>query len=503
MSTGPSENRAHPVSSSPAAHGTTDALVSPLEAALKRMYADGLPHPVVKNYARLFEQVVKGDTGIITEDSLDPIGTIDTLEDIQGDEIYRAIGLRSVGQLAVIRLNGGLGSSMGMPNAKSLLPIRGNLTFNDLMIEQLKDLSTRTGHQIPLIHMTSFRTDEDITRVMRDAEYANPAGLPSTFQQHRHLKIYADTFSAANEADDTLNWNPPGHGDIYAALLATGIAENLLKAGKRYIFVANSDNLGATVTPEILGYLVHNHCPFLMETCERTEADKKGGHLARDKRTGQLVLREVAQAPTVQGQVVPEFSDITRYNQFNTNSIWLDLEHVVKMARLHDGCIPLPLIRNIKPVNTEDPTSRKAIQIETAMGAAIGVFGGARALQVPRERFMPVKTNNDLLLVRSDWYEVGEGGRILVHRECVDKPTPRIQLDAKYYGMIRDFSERVLVAPSLRSAESLTVIGDWIFEQPVEIRGSVTLRGRPGVTNRLPDEITILENTTLDLTTQP
>jgi len=204
-----------------------------------------------------------------------------------------------------------------------------------------------------------------------------------------------------------------------------------------------------------------------METCKRTEADIKGGHLARDKRTGQLILREVAQAPTVDGQVVPEFSDITRYDQFNTNSIWLDLEHVVKIARLHNGCIPLPLIRNIKPVNTEDPTSRKAIQIETAMGAAIGVFGGARVLQVPRERFISVKTTNDLLLVRSDRYHLSDGGRILPHHECGHNPIPRIKLDPKYYAMIGDFSERVLVPPSLRAAESLTVIGDWIFDRPI------------------------------------
>jgi UTP--glucose-1-phosphate uridylyltransferase len=197
---------------------------------------------------------------------------------------------------------------------------------------------------------------------------------------------------------------------------------------------------------------------------------------------------------------VPEFSDVTRYDQFNTNSIWLDLEHVVKIARLYKGGIPLPLIRNIKAVNTEDPTSRIAIQIETAMGAAIGVFGGARVLQVPRERFISVKTNNDLLLVRSNRYDLSDGGRIVPHPECAHKPIPRIKLDPMYYGMIRDFSERVLVPPSLRAAENLTVIGDWIFDHPVDIRGSVTLRGRPDEQNRIPAAVTRLQDITIDLT---
>jgi UTP--glucose-1-phosphate uridylyltransferase len=170
------------------------------------------------------------------------------------------------------------------------------------------------------------------------------------------------------------------------------------------------------------------------------------------------------------------------------------------MARLHDGCIPLPLIRNIKPINTQEPSSRHAIQIETAMGAAIGVFGGARALQVPRERVIPVKTNNDLLLLRSDWYDIAEGGHLVTTAECNGRPNPRIDLDTKYYGMIRDFTDRMIVPPSLRAAESFTVIGDWMFDRPIEIRGSVTLRGRPDTQNRVPDEISVLRDTTLDLT---
>jgi UTP--glucose-1-phosphate uridylyltransferase len=464
------------------------------------MRADGASAAVVRNYQRLLEQVLKGATGIIHDDVIEPVGDIDTLHHIRENETYRTVGMKALGQLAVIRLNGGLGSSMGMPNAKSLLPIRGNLTFNDLMIQQLRHVNEATGQHIPLIHMTSFRTDEDIIHVMREADVINPDGIPSTFKQHRHLKIYADNYTVANEATDSLNWNPPGHGDIFAALLATGLADTLLSAGKRYIFVASSDNLGATILPEILGYLVHNHVPFLMETCQRMDTDKKGGHLAREKNTGQLILREVAQAPMRDGHISSDFSDITRYEHFNTNSLWFDLEHIAKMARLHDGCIPLPLIRNIKPINTQEPSSRHAIQIETAMGAAIGVFGGARALQVPRERVIPVKTNNDLLLLRSDWYDIAEGGHLVTTAECNGRPNPRIDLDTKYYGMIRDFTDRMIVPPSLRAAESFTVIGDWMFDRPIEIRGSVTLRGRPDTQNRVPDEISVLRDTTLDLT---
>jgi UTP--glucose-1-phosphate uridylyltransferase len=455
------------------------------------------PAPVINNFIRLYREVIDGKTGVIEENTISSVQGIKTLQQLQDSNLYLDLGMNNLGRLAVIRLNGGLGSSMGMPNAKSLLKVRGELTFNDLMIQQLQQINTAINHTIPLIHMTSFRTDSDISEVMAGAGYTNPHSLPTTFTQHMHPKVYQDDLSLANEQIDENKWNPPGHGDIYAALLATGIAKKLLEAGIKYAFVANSDNLGATVAPEILGYLIHNHCPFLMETCRRTEADKKGGHLAVNKTTGQLLLREVAQAPTTNsGDVIPEFQDITRYNQFNTNSIWLDLEAVINLADLHDGCIPLPLIRNVKPVNPEDRTSRKAIQIETAMGAAIASFSKSLALEVPRDRFMPVKTNNDLLLVMSDWYQVTESGHIVVNQGLESRPAPQINLDSKFFGMIGDFQSRIKYCPSLKHASRLEVIGDWTFDQPVTVIGDVKLIGTPGGVHKVSELGSVLESQT-------
>jgi len=460
--------------------------MSAVDEAAKRMREAGQPEPVINNFKRLHEQVISGQTGIIHEKDIAPVGEIAILEQLRKDDLYLRTGMQHLDQVAIVRLNGGLGSSMGMPNAKSLLAVRGALTFNDLMISQLSRLNEDTGHDIPLIHMTSFRTDYDIQAVMNSANYANPGGLPYTFTQHKHPKLYLDDLSVAKEANEEHNWNPPGHGDIYASLLATGIAQKLISAGKRYVFVANSDNLGATVAPEILGYMIHHRCDFLMETCERTSSDRKGGHLARRVDNGRLLLREVAQAPTDdKGEVIPEFQDISKYNQFNTNSIWLDLNKVIQIAELHNGCIPLPLIRNVKPVNTEDRTSRKAIQIETAMGAAIEVFTNAQAIQVSRDRFMPVKTTNDLLLVMSDRYEVSPSGHLVLKGQLKTAQAPSINLEQTFFGMIADFQERVLVCPSLREASSLKVTGDWLFDAPVNIVGDVHLNGIIGVQHRV------------------
>mgnify|MGYP002630134492 CR=1 FL=1 len=459
------------------------------------MRRDGLPPAVIRNFERLFNDVLAGKTGVITEAEIEPLGEIDCFSKVTACNTTTEEGTSLLNKLAVVRLNGGLGTTMGLERAKSLLCVRDNLTFNDIIAHQLDELGKSTGVAIPLVHMTSFSTDSDVQQAMKPYGDLSPAGLPQSFLQHRHPKIYIDTMSPARESIDELNWNPPGHGDIYAALLATGLAQRLLALGKRYLFVANADNLGATIEPAILGYFAASGAPFLMETAERTKADAKGGHLARRKGSGRLVLRESSQAPTTSaGEIIPEFQDIAKYRHFNTNNIWLDLEAVVRVAREHDGSIPLPLISNKKTVNPRDRGSRRVIQIETAMGAAIEVFEGARALQVPRTRFAPVKSNNDLLVVRSDVYQLTKNFTITINPARTLPGLPSVVLDNASYGLLRDFEARIKVVPSLVDAQSLVVSGDVVFPHLVKVVGAVTVRGLADKQSSIPADITLLDS---------
>lgn len=448
-----------------------------LREASELMRRDGLPGPVIKNFERLFECVLRGETGIITEEEIEPVAHVETLENLIASGSVAEEGRKLLDSLVVVRLNGGLGTTMGLEKAKSLLKVKGELSFNDIIARQLRELGKILGISIPLIHMTSFSTDDDVQAVMARYSDLSPEHLPATFQQHRHPKIYADTMTPAEEAVEDFNWNPPGHGDIYASLIATGLADKLLGMGKRYLFVANADNLGATVEPAILGYLARTGAPFLMETAERTQADAKGGHLARRRSTGRLLLRESSQAPsTSSGEIIPEFQDVTRYRHFNTNNIWLDLEAVVRVARTHDGTVPLPLISNRKTVNPRDKGSRKVIQIETAMGAAIEVFEGSLALQVPRSRFAPVKSNNDLLVVRSDVYELRPDFTMAVSPARRISGLPTVSLDSAHYGLIKEFERRIRVVPSLVNAEAFSVQGDVTFSHPLAVVGKVSIK---------------------------
>ncbi|MCU0789358.1 MAG: UTP--glucose-1-phosphate uridylyltransferase, partial [Verrucomicrobia bacterium] len=235
----------------------------------------------------------------------------------------------------------------------------------------------------------------------------NPAlGRPEDIElmQNSVPKVDARTLQPASwPAQPELEWCPPGHGDLYPSLLGSGWLDRLLDEGVRFLFVSNADNLGATLDGSILKSFAESEKPFLMEVCERTAADRKGGHLAA--RDGQLLLREAAQCPQADQSA---FQDIARHRFFNTNNLWLRLDRLKELLDQHGGLIPLPVIANSKTLDPRDPGSPKVIQLETAMGSAIECFTGAAAIVVPRSRFAPVKATSDLLAVRSDAYVLGD-----------------------------------------------------------------------------------------------
>ena len=142
--------------------------------------------------------------------------------------------------------------------------------------------------------------------------------------------------------------------------------------------------------------------------------------------------------------------------------------------RERNGVLGLPMIRNEKTVDPSDKSSPAVYQLETAMGAAIEVFEGARALNVPRTRFAPVKTTDDLLALRSDAYRLTDDARVELAREVV----PIVTLDPDHYKLIRDFEQRFPKGPpSLKEAERFEVDGDVTFGADVIARGNVKVEG--------------------------
>ncbi|QGG42409.1 UTP--glucose-1-phosphate uridylyltransferase [Aeromicrobium yanjiei] len=437
-----------------------------LEQARQRMTDAGVPQRAIDVFASFYGQLQQGETGMIRESDVDPLTDIDhagaiTLSDEQCRE--------AASVTAVIKLNGGLGTSMGLDRAKTLLPVRPDLSFLDVIAGQVRHVRAELGVTLPLLFMNSFRTRDDTLAALASYDDLEVEGLPLDFLQNREPKLRADDLTPADwPQDPSLEWCPPGHGDLYTALEVSGILDALIDAGYRYATVSNADNLGAAPDPAMMGWFAASGAPYAAEVCRRTPADVKGGHIVVRKSDGRLVLRETAQTADEDAAAA---ADPDKHLYFHTNNLWFDL-HVMKATlEARDGILGLPLIRNSKTVDPTDPSSTKVVQIESAMGAAVEVFDGATAIEVDRSRFLPVKTTNDLLLLRSDVYGVGDDFRV---RATVPTP-PLIDLDRRFYTTIADFDARIPTPPSLAEATSLTVRGDWRFGRDVVVHGDVTL----------------------------
>jgi UTP--glucose-1-phosphate uridylyltransferase len=444
--------------------------VSPsgLEISLAKMRHAGVPEIARENFRFYYEQLVAGESGVVSEDDIEPAGDVPAAASLEGDDTSEA---EALAKAVVIKLNGGLGTSMGMTRAKSLLPVKDGLSFLDVTVRQVLALRKRHGARLPLVLMNSFSTREDsLTALGKHPDLA--ADVPADFGQNQEPKLRADDLTPVEWPDDRrLEWCPPGHGDVYTALVSSGMLDSLLERGYRYAFIANADNLGAVLDPRILGWFAREEMPFLMEVADRTEADRKGGHICRDRASGRLLLRESAQT---RDEDQDAFQDVARHRYFNTNNLWVDLETLRAVMEERGGVLGLPMIRNGKTVDPSDSSSPAVVQLETAMGAAISVFDGARAVRVGRERFAPVKTTNDLLVLRSDVYELTDEAHVVVSSRRSDGDVPFVDLDPAYFKLLPDFDSRFEEGPpSLVECKRLVVRGDVAFGDAVVARGVV------------------------------
>jgi UTP--glucose-1-phosphate uridylyltransferase len=432
-----------------------------LQAATEKMRDAGVAEPAIETFAHYYRELEAGATGMLPESEIEPVGDLPRADDLPDPPDGGRAGL---GKAAVIKLNGGLGTSMGMTRPKSLLEAKDGLTFLDVIVRQAEHLG------VPLVLMNSFATSDDTMRHL--AEHHQDADVQE-FLQNKEPKLLVDDLTPATWPDDPeLEWAPPGHGDLYVALQGSGMLQTLLDRGYEAAFVSNSDNLGAVLDRAILHAFLDSGAPFLMEVVPRTKADRKGGHLARRRDDGQLVLRESAQTPQ---EDVEASQDVDRHRYSNTNNLWVNLVSLDAVLREREGVLGLPIIVNRKTVDPSDEHAPEVFQIETAMGAAISVFEGAQAIEVSRQRFAPVKTTNDLLLLRSDFYRLTDDADVLP-AEGREPGSVFVDLDPEHYKLLRDFDARFPAGPpSLAKATRFVVRGDVTFGPDVAIAGEAEL----------------------------
>ena len=417
---------------------------------------------------RRLRQLGEQQAGRLPGAVLEPLADLPRLDELPEPSAGQARDV--LGRLVIVKLNGGLGTSMGLSGPKSLLEVKPVASFLDVMATQVLALRRRHGARLPLVLMNSVTTRGPSLDALRRYDGLGVPGVPLDFLQGREPKIGADDLMPVQwPADPELEWCPPGHGDIYTALAASGTLGAMLGAGLRYAFVSNSDNLGALADVRIAAWLAAEQVPFALEAVRGTVADRKGGHLARYQ--GQVILRETAQVPD--GDT--SFTDVERWRWYNTNNIWIDLRALSDLQAADPAAPALPLIVNRETVDPRDPASTPVIQLESAMGAAIGSIPGARAVHVPRSRFAPVKTTDDLLVVRSDAYQLTGDGQM---RPSFDGAGPIVTLDKDYFKLLPDFEQRFPAgAPSLRRCRRFEVEGDVTFGAGVMAVGDVRVTG--------------------------
>jgi len=444
---------------------TTDGL----RAATDKMRAAGVPDLAVSEFSRFHAQLGAAATGTIPENTIEPLTEVTHLDDVRSDEAAVA---EALGRTVVIKLNGGLGTSMGISGPKSALPVRDGLTFLDIIARQVLALRQRHRVQTPLVLMNSFRTREESLAILAGHPGLEVDGLPLDFVQNKEPKLRADDLAPVEWPDDpTLEWCPPGHGDIYVALQTTGLLDALRERGLRYAFLSNADNLGATCEGAVAAWMAREGIPYVTEVCTRTRNDRKGGHLGVRRSDGRLVLRDSAMVAEGEDHF---FQDTDRHPWFHANNLWVDLDALAERLAERDGILGLPIIVNRKTVDPTRPDSTPVIQVESAMGAAVEVFDGSRALAVDRSRFRPVKTTNELLLIRSDIYRLTDDFLV---ESTIDHDEPFVDL-AKPYALVDGFEKRFpRGVPSIRGCTSLRVEADTTFGADVVCTGDVRVTG--------------------------
>jgi len=468
------------------------ALSSELEKLLATIPVDTDRETMMQNmvgFDRLFMKYLVSDAGPSIKwdgispppsEKLIPFAEIDKIED--HDQVASLLN-----KLVVVKLNGGLGTSMGCVGPKSVIPVRSDLTFLDLTVQQIEKLNAQYDVDVPLVLMNSFNTEEDTKTILR--KYGNLGITIHTFEQSKYPRIYLDTLlpvakTLDPDKQELEDWYPPGHGDIYASLRNSGLLDKLIAQGKEWIFVSNIDNLGATVNLDILNFILNPKNgvknEFVMEVTDKTRADVKGGTLIQYE--GRIRLLEIAQVPK---DHVDDFKSVSKFKIFNTNNLWINLQAIKRL--LEKDLMEMEVIVNPKRLEN----GMNVVQLETAVGSAIHNFEGSIGINVPRTRFLPVKKTSDLLLVMSNLYALHSGSLSMNPKRSFPS-TPLVKLGCQF-DKVSNFLSRFDGIPDILELDHLTVSGDVWFGKGVVLKGTVIIIANHGDRIDIPAG-TILEN---------
>ncbi|OJD09621.1 hypothetical protein AJ78_09010 [Emergomyces pasteurianus Ep9510] len=490
---GPYERKRHGKSQSHMAfeNASTNVAASQMRNALNAL-ADTVTDPKEKkrfeaemdNFFSLFRRYLndKARGNVLSWDRIAPPQPSQVVE---YNDLGNSASVDFLKKLAVIKLNGGLGTSMGCVGPKSVIEVRDGMSFLDLSVRQIEYLNRTYDVSVPFVLMNSFNTDEDTQSIIKKYEGHNIDIL--TFNQSRYPRILKDSLLPAAKSyhSPITDWYPPGHGDVFESLYNSGTLDKLLDRGVEIVFLSNADNLGAVVDMRILEHMVKNKAEYIMELTDKTKADVKGGTIIDYE--GRARLLEIAQVPK---EHVNEFKSIKKFKYFNTNNIWMNLRAIKRVVEQNE--LEMEIIPNDKsiPADRKGEADISIVQLETAVGAAIRHFKNAHGVNVPRRRFLPVKTCSDLMLVKSDLYTLQHGQLVMDPNRFGGAPLIKLGTDFK---KVSDFQKRIPSIPRILELDHLTISGAVNLGRGVTMKGTVIIVATEGSTIDIPPG-SILEN---------
>jgi UDP-N-acetylglucosamine pyrophosphorylase len=497
-----------------------------INSALSIMQRRGEPTLALRQYARTYGEVLRGQSGYLSEADINAVKDLPLFKDFSAAEInsFTQTGQTGLSRAVIFIGNGGLATGMpanpqGDAKVKNLLEVKPYITFFDVRVAQ----SETGGYGITYMNSpnTAASTDDYMRREHSDFEY-------DSFTQGNYLKVNNEADYTPKTGNSEKDFNPGGTGAFYTSILtekridASGKEVSLLDywidtLGLEWGFFVNGDNLCANLDPTLLGYFMQRYektgASMLMEVCIRTPNDKKGGHLVlsrvdgkmvltlretamvdptdidvrslpanladkfldaagnlRDKETVLKALNELTKAEKEQIHTMGE--DIELYKFFNSNNLWFHLPTLRDTLNKYTGVVPLAIVKNVKG---------EVVQLETVIGTIISLMPNAEAVVVGKERFGPSKKFRELFLLRSDSYILQENGEFRInpaHQQADGTyKLPVVDLDEKYFGNEIDFNKRTDIKnmPSLVNASSLTVKGDVRFGPGVVLAGEVII----------------------------
>ncbi len=463
---------------------TSEQLIS------EKMRKEDLSEAFIADFLKKVDLVRKGETGIVRWESVGDL--IPSEDEISLEKIHESFpeSKENLSKLVVIKLNGGLGTSMGLEKAKSLIPIKEGMSFLAVMAAQIEHIRKKYQIEVPLLLMDSYNTQKDSQEELKKIGFKQK--IVTSFLQHKVPRLEKENLIPINSNNSKDDWCPPGHGDIHITLIETGILDQLIDMGYELAFLSNGDNLGATVDAHIVSYLLGEGIDFAMEMTPKTLADKKGGAIYRKLVDGKFTRYELLETAQVPPENEHEFSGLGKFRTFSTNNLWINLRSLRK--RFLEGDFSLSLIVNPKTVD-----GKEILQLETAMGSAVGNFSKFKGIIIPRDRFAPVKKTEDYLIRRSDAYTLNSDFSLTMstERKASGLGEVLVNLDDKFYKKINDFDGLFKVYPSLINCEELNVNGEVEFDVFVSIKGKVNVVNKSNQKRKLSElKTSILENNT-------